>query len=175
MRPVRRVLLRWWPRTFQRKLRVVAENEAFRGPNHLSKRPTAAPPQGTLPNCQHSPAALQQRMMRVRIPRLVPRYLAGPELRARGRHSEHRAVMAMPEATVDEHDRPMSREYEVRSTWQIARLQAETQSCSMKPLSHKDLGRRVASTDAAHVVAALRGGVDVHQAAEPIGSSKSQD
>jgi hypothetical protein len=80
--------------------------------------PKAQPPlRGTLPYNTDPPPCLQQVGHSTFIDMLVSMYFPFPKISSRGRPFEQIAIVAMPETTMDEHDRLVSRQYNIRSAW----------------------------------------------------------
>jgi hypothetical protein len=84
---------------------------------------------------QHTPSSLAECNCRASINFAIPGDLRAPELVARRRPLEERAVVAMPETPMDKHDRVPTRKNEVGTSWKIPDVQSKAEATSMQSSS----------------------------------------
>lgn len=82
----------------------------------------------TLPHYERSPTKFLQLADDASVAHSIRLNLGAPELRARLWKAEQMAVMAVPEAAMDEHDRSMSRENQIRTTGERGAAEAIAQT-----------------------------------------------
>lgn len=63
--------------------------------------------------------------------------------------------MAVPEATVNQHNRAMARQNDVRCSWQTGSMKSEAQSEPVNHLANSNFRPRVPAPHSRHVAAAL--------------------
>lgn len=83
---------------------------------------------GALPDRHHSPARLFQCFEILAVASAILGNLLQPEGDVAGRALEEMAVMAVPEAAIDEYDGTVAGEQNVRSPWKFTRMKAVTEA-----------------------------------------------
>lgn len=127
------------------------------------ERPPARSLEAALPDSEDAPARGQEVSYNAFIPLAVSRDFGSPEFRPCSGQPEQRAVMAMPEASMNENDRPEAWEDHVRTSRHGLDVQTEPQACRMHSPAQEYLGPGVATADAAHVPPPLfRGKIVCH-------------
>ena len=113
---------------------------------------------GALPDRQDSPTGVSERGDDPIIVPSVAAYFFIPELGVRGGAFEPVAVVSVPETTMDEDDRALLPEHQVRPARQVGRMKPIPLAESMKPATENEFGLCVAALDCGHVAMALLGG-----------------
>src|SRR5262249_54550290 len=80
-----------------------------------------------------------------------------------GHVSESALIMPVPEASVNEKNRAIPWENDIRSSWKVAPMQSKTITHPMKGSPNGQLGRCIPRTDPRHHSASLLGGDNVHR------------
>ena len=97
--------------------------------------------QGAFSDGQDAPAFSYERIAVAAVPGAVAGNLCAPEVAARLRHFEQRAVVAMPEAAMDKDCRAVARENHIRAAGKVAHMQPEAQTRGMQATAKEQLGR----------------------------------
>ena len=121
----------------------------------------------TFPDCADAPA---QRDKSLLIPVIAYDRAADfrlPELGACFWPVKHRAIMAVPEATIDEEHSVMARKNQIWFAGQLLVMQPKAESPRMQPAPNYHFRLRVTALDGSHVPAAGLAVVDVSQPGEP--------
>ncbi len=118
---------------------------------------------GTLPCLDDFPAHDLQLSFHPCIASSVTQNLRLPELRSCLGQTVQRAIVTMPEASMDKDDGPVFRQHDIRSPRQSSSAQAVAESPRMEALAYKDLQFGVRATDPRHLCGSLRRGKTVNQ------------
>lgn len=103
------------------------------------------------PNLEDEPPKLLKRLSVLRIAGDISLELVGPELHSRFRRGCVPAFfVAMPKATVHEHDRVQSRQNNIGGSWQLPVVKLVAESCGVKRAPHSKLDSRVAPAHPLH-------------------------
>ncbi len=133
----------------------------------IRERPPTGPLEAALPHSQDAPARSQEVSYDAFIAVLVSRDFGSPEFRPCSWQPKQCAVMAMPEAAMNENDGAEAWEDHVRTARQVLDVQAEPEACRMEATAQEHLGAGVMATDSAHVPPALFRSEDVCHAPGP--------
>ena len=118
--------------------------------------------QFALPYDDDAPAFRFQLPPHFLVPLLVPAHLRCPELRVRlGNRIVLAPFVSMPEAPVDENDRPVSRQDDIRASRQPLVVDAIAESQPPKGITQTQLRLGGGGVDLRHDVVSLFGGEDV--------------
>lgn len=109
---------------------------------------------GAFPDDPDPPASLMQGLDCGLIPRDIGLDFSAPEVFPRLRPLEQMAVVAMPEASMNEKNRMILREDEVRAPAQFPIVQPKTETAGMKPAADHQFRFRISPPYRRHVTAA---------------------
>lgn len=125
-----------------------------------------APRYIALPNSLNLPSLASKQSCVSNVPVHVSLNLGRPVRLIRLGRMGGLAVVTVPEAAIDEHSEPVAREKEIRTSWQVASMDAETVPGCMQRSSDVHFGPCIAAANCRHVPTALpRGGVKTGQTA----------
>lgn len=119
-------------------------------PGQIARILTQPPFQGTFPDRQNSPARCNQPLLYVLVTRAISLDLGSPKGCTRGRETKQRAVMPMPEATVNHDHRPITGKNKVRCPRQTFVIQPVAKPKTVKGRTYHTFRNRVATTYASH-------------------------
>ncbi len=132
------------------------------------RRKPIAPRNGTAPHYRSTPPPGSESVKVLAIAfNISPDFCAPKILPALG-PAEHRAIMPVPEAAVDENDRTMLLQNNIGSTRKLLVMKPEAKPPSVKPAPDHHFRLRVTALDGSHVSAAGFAVVDVSQPGEPL-------
>lgn len=115
-------------------------------------------PQLALPDDCDVPSCVDERSLFASIALPVCRNLRLPVLEARLRKLSDAAAMAVPVASMHEHRKAPTREYDVRSAWQVLAMQSEPITHPVQQGTHLYFGLCVLALHLLHqVTTAIRG------------------
>lgn len=107
------------------------------------------------PNSEYLPAECLQLSLLASVPLDCPAKFLGPEVGARLRHRRTGTpFMAVPEAPVNEDDRAVLRENDVRFSGEAGSMQPEAKTSPVEKATKKNFGFCVLAPDLGHVPAA---------------------
>lgn len=124
----------------------------------------------TLPDYFDMPAGPTKRFLRSSITMSVARQLTPPECFVGLWPAELRACMLMPEASVNKNRCAKGGEHQIRTSRQVAPVQAEAKTCCVQRTAYNELGLGVLSLNGRHVATAGRGDRYLRQLHPPAGA-----